>query len=336
MVTGENCETMRKLRLLLGIFLCLAPYRSAWAQAPSKLNVVYPAVTGVMTGLWVAAESKAFQKHGLDVSLLYIPSAPQVVRVMLAGDSQITVTGGAPVVSANLSGADFIFIGGIVNVPAFYVMAAPEIKTIEDLKGATVGVTRFGSSSDFAMRYVLQKHGLRAEKDVTLLQLGGMIELATALSKRLVTAATLSSPADLRARKSGARELVNMATTGVSFPQSAIVTTRTYIQAHQDDVLNFLRGYGEGMQRMIADKAMAKKVIEKYTRETDAEIVEATYRYGVDYIAPVPYPAKEGILEILKQSNHPKAKSANPDTFIDMNLVRKLEDGGLFRRSNQR
>ena len=291
---------------------------------------------GVMTALWTAAEAKAFQKYGLDVSLLYIPSAPQVVRVMLAGDSQIAVTGGAAVVSANLSGADLVVIGGIVNVPAFYVMAAPEIKTIEELRGATVGVTRFGSSSDFAMRYVLQKHGLRPEKDVTLLQLGGMLELATALSKRLVAAATLSSPADLRARKSGAQQLINMATTGVSFPQSAIVTTRSYIQAHQDEVLNFLRAYAEGMQRMTADKAMAKKVIQKYSRETDPDVLESTYRYGLDYIAPVPYPAREGIVEILKQSNHPKAKSANPDDFIDMSLVKKLEEGGFFRETNQR
>ena len=200
-------------------------------------------------------------------------------------------------------------------------MAAPEIKSLEELKGATVGVTRFGSSSDFAMRYVLQKHGLRPEKDVTLLQLGGMIELATALSKRLIAAATLSSPADLRARKSGAQELVNMATTGVSFPQSAIVTTR---------------GYAEGMQRMTTDKTMAKKVIEKYTRETDPEILESTYRYGVDYIAPIPYPAKEGIAEILRQSTHPKAKTASPDEFVDMSLVKKLEDSGFFRRVNQR
>lgn len=320
--------------LLAWIFFCLAT--SAWSQTRIKLNVVYPAVTGVMTALWTAAEAKAFQKYGLDVSLLYIPSAPQVVRVMLAGDSQITVTGGAAVVSANLSGADLVFIGGIVNVPAFYVMAAPEIKTIEELRGATVGVTRFGSSSDFAMRYVLQKHGLRPEKDVTLLQLGGMLELATALSKRLVTAATLSSPADLRARKSGAQQLINMATTGVSFPQSAIVTTRSYIQAHQDEVLNFLRAYAEGMQRMIVDKAMAKQVIQKYSRETDPDVLESTYRYGVDYIAPVPYPAKEGIVEILKQSNHPRAKTANPDDFIDMSLVKKLEEAGFFRQTSQR
>ena len=327
-------KASKQLALLAGVFFCLAT--SSWSQTRVKLNVVYPAVTGVMTALWTAAEVKSFQRYGLDVSLLYIPSAPQVVRVMLAGDAQITVTGGAAVVSANLSGADLVFIGGIVNVPAFYVMAAPEIKSIEELRGATVGVTRFGSSSDFAMRYVLQKHGLRPEKDVTLLQLGGMLELATALSKRLVAAATLSSPADLRARKSGAQQLINMATTGVSFPQSAIVTTRSYIQAHQDEVLNFLRAYAEGMQRMIADKAMAKKVIQKYSRETDPDVLESTYRYGLDYIAPVPYPAREGIVEILKQSNHPKAKSANPDDFIDMSLVKKLEEGGFFRETNQR
>ena len=127
---------MKKIVLLAGMFLWLTSQQQVWSQTRTKLNVVYPAVTGVMMGLWVAAETQVFQKYGLDVSLLYVPSAPRVVRVMLAGESQITVTGGAAVVSANLSGADFVFIGGIVNVPAFYVMAMPEIKSIEDLKGA--------------------------------------------------------------------------------------------------------------------------------------------------------------------------------------------------------
>ena len=322
---------MKKV-ILCALTLLWLQCGTASAQTVTKLNVVYPAITGVMTALWVGAESKAFQKHGVDITLLYIASAPQVVRVMLAGESQVTVTGGAPVVNANLSGADLVFIGGIVNVPAFYLMAAPEITNMDQLRGKTVGVTRFGSSSDFAMRYVLQEHGLRPEKDVTLLQLGGMIELATALSKRLIAAATLSSPADLRVRKSGAHEVVNMAKVGVSFPQSAIVTTRSYLQAHADHVANFLKGYSEGIHRMLADKNAAKKVIAKYSRETDPEILESTYQYGVDYIAPIPYPAREGIAEILRQSNHPKAKLANPDDFIDMSLVKKLDDEGFFRR----
>src|SRR4029434_2300430 len=101
---------MKKGIFLIGLFLWFPSNKQVWSQTRTKLNVVYPAVTGVMTALWVAAEFKAFQKYGLDVSLLYIPSAPQVVRVMLAGESQISVTGGAAVVSANLGGADFVFI----------------------------------------------------------------------------------------------------------------------------------------------------------------------------------------------------------------------------------
>lgn len=86
---------------------------------------------------------------------------------------------------------------------------------------------------------------------------------------------------------------------------------------------------------MTLDKTFAKKVIEKYTRDADPEIIESTDRYGVDYIAPNSYPAREGIAEILKQSNHPKASSANPDGFIAMSLVKKPDDGGFFRRSVQ-
>ena len=126
--------------------------------------------------------------------MIYIPTALQVTRVVLTGDSQIAFSGGAPVVSAVLSGADLVFVGGVANVPAFYMMALPEIKSVADLKGKTVGVTRFGSSTDFALRYLMQKHGFNSDKDVTILQLGGMPGLAAALSKRLIVAAPLSAP----------------------------------------------------------------------------------------------------------------------------------------------
>ncbi|MBI2998684.1 MAG: ABC transporter substrate-binding protein [Deltaproteobacteria bacterium] len=321
---------MRRTLLSALSFLCLAVH-PAWPQTRPKLNVVYPAISGINAALWTAAEANSFQKYGLDVTLVYIPSAPQVVRVMLSGDSQISLTGGAPVVNANLSGADLLFIGGVANVPAFYLMALPEIKSIEDLKGKTVGVTRFGSSTDFTMRYILQKHGLQPEKDVTFLQIGGMPELAAAISKRLIVAAPFSSPTNLRAKNAGARILIDMAKAGVYFPHTNIVTTRPYIRTHRDVVLNFLRGYSEGIQKMITDKAFAKKVLQKYTRENDGEIIETTYQYALDYVARPPYPTREGIIETLKQSTHPKAKTANPDDFVDLSLVRSLEDNGFFK-----
>lgn len=309
---------------------------SAWGQTATKMTVAYAAITGLQTPLWLGAEAGLYQKYGIDVTLVYIPSAPQVVRVMLAGDSQITVTGGAPVVNANLSGADFVFIGSAANVPAFYLMALPEIKRVQDLKGKTVGVTRFGSSTDFTMRHVLKAHGLEPEKDVTLLQIGGMPELAVALSKRLIVAAPFSSPSNLRARKAGAEVLIDLAKFGVHFPHSTVVTTRSYLAGHRAAAVNFLKGYSESIQRMIADKALSKRVIQKYSRESDEEILDTTYQYALDYVVRPPYATRESIVETLKQSSHPRAKAANPDSFLDMSLVRGLDESGFFQQIGMR
>ena len=311
--------------------LCLTD-PPAWGQPVTKLNVVYAAITGVQAPLWLAADTGIFRKYGLDVTLIYIPSAPQVVRVMLAGESSISLTGGAPVVNANLSGAELVFVGGAANVPAFYLMALPEIRRVEDLKGKTVGVTRFGSSTDFTVRHVLKTHGLEPDKDVTVLQIGGMPELAVALSKGTIVAAPFSSPTNLRARKTGAIVLIDVAKSGVAFPHSAIVTTRSFLASRRDVTLSFLKGYSEGTQRMLVDKPTAKRVIQKYTRDNDDEILETTYQYAVDYVVRPPYPSRAGILESLRQSTHPKAKTANPDDFVDPSLVRGLEESGFFQQ----
>jgi NitT/TauT family transport system substrate-binding protein len=312
------------------IFYLIAP--STWAQTRVKLHVVYPAVSGINAPLWYATEQNLFQKYGLEVELIYIPTALQVTRVVLTGDSQIAFSGGAPVVNAVLSGADLVFIGGVANVPAFYMMALPEIKSVADLKGKTVGVTRFGSSTDFALRYLVQKNGFNPDKDLNILQLGGMPELAAALSKRLIVAAPLSAPTHIRARAAGAQPLIDMAKAGVYFPHTAVITRRTYLKTNRDTTLNFFRGYCEGLQRFTQDKTAAKKVIQKYTRDSAEDIIEATYQYAVDYVVRPPYPNREGIVETLKLSQNAEAKKANPDNFLDSSVVKALEDQGFLRQ----
>jgi NitT/TauT family transport system substrate-binding protein len=314
------------------LFLSAFAAGHAWPQPRTKLNVVYPAISGINAALWFAAATRAFEKYGLEVKLIYIPTALQVTRVVLTGDSQIAFSGGTPVVNAVLGGADLVFIGGVANVPAFYMMALPEIKTVADLKGKAVGVTRFGSSTDFAMRYLLIKQGLNPDKDVTVLQLGGMPELAAALSKRLIAAAPLSAPTHIRARSAGAQPLIDLAKAGVYFPHTAVITTRAYLKTNREIVASFFKGYSEGMQRFLQDKATAKKVIQQYTRDSADDILEATYQYSVDYVVRPPFANREGIVETLKLSAVPEASKANPDHFIDNSVVKSLEEQGFFRQ----
>jgi ABC-type nitrate/sulfonate/bicarbonate transport system substrate-binding protein len=142
----------------------------------------------------------------------------------------------------------------------------------------------------------------------------------------------LSAPTHIRARAAGAQPLIDMAKAGVYFPHTAIITRRAYLKANRDVTLNFFRGYSEGLQRFVQDKATAKKVIQKYTRDTADEIIEATYQYAVDYVVRPPYPNREGIVETLKLSQNPEAKKANPDIFLDTNIVKTLEDQGFLRQ----
>jgi NitT/TauT family transport system substrate-binding protein len=322
---------MRRIAALILIGL-ITTSGGAWGQARVKLNVVYPAISGINAPLWYAAETHQFEKYGLEVKLIYIPTALQVTRVVMSGDSPIVFSGGTPVVNAALSGADLVFIGGVANVPAFYMMALPEIRSLADLKGKSVGVTRFGSSTDFAMRYLLLKQAINPDKDVNILQMGGMPELAAALSKKLIVAAPLSAPTHIRARSAGAQPLLDMAKAGVYFPHTAVVTKRSYLKTNRDTALNFFKGYAEGLQRFVQDKPMAKKIIQKYTRDDADDILEATYQYAVDYVVRPPYPNREGIVETLKLSQNPEAKKANPDSFIDFSVVKALDDQGFFQQ----
>jgi NitT/TauT family transport system substrate-binding protein len=304
------------------------------ALARDKLATGYTATSGVFAGLWVAQEGKLFEKYDIDSNPVLIPAASRMVQAMLGGDVAFAGAGGNAAVDATLAGGDFIMVGSLAKVPAFYIMALPEIKTIEDLRGKTIGVTRFGSSTDFTVRYVLKKHGLEPGRDVALIQTGDIMASATSLASRLIAAAPLSSPANVRAQEAGAKVLINMGTAGVYFPHDAWMARRSFINTHEDVVRRFLKGYSEGVYRMHADPALARRAIARYTRATEPKIVDAVYQYALDYVDKVPYNTREGIQEVLSQAaeKNPKAKDAKPEAFYDDRFVKELETAGFYKQ----
>ncbi|HUK40072.1 MAG TPA: ABC transporter substrate-binding protein, partial [Candidatus Acidoferrales bacterium] len=128
--------------------------------AADKLAMGYSGSSGVFAAQWIAQEAGLFEKYGIDSNQILLPAASKMVQAMLGGDVSFASAGGNAAVDADLAGADLIMVGCLAKVPAFYIMALGDIKTIEDLRGKNVGVTRFGSSTDFTMRYVLKKNGL--------------------------------------------------------------------------------------------------------------------------------------------------------------------------------
>jgi NitT/TauT family transport system substrate-binding protein len=324
---------MRKFSGCLIVFLFVFAFARA-AASKDRLAIGYTAITGIKAGLWIAEEAKLFDKYNIETDLILITSGSKMVQAMLGGDLPFAAAAGNAAVDASLAGADVVMVGALAKVPAFYIMALPEIKRIEDLRGKPVGVTRFGSSTDFTIRYLLRKHGINPERDVTMIQAGDLFAAAAMLKTKAIVAAPFSSPANLRAEESGARTLMNMGSAGVYFPHDAWMARRSFLNANEDLVRRFMKAYSEGVHKLFTEPELAKRAVQKYARSSDPKIVNAVYQYAVDYVEKIPYNTREGVQEVLNQAalRNPKAKEAKPDSFFDDRFVKELEAQGFYKQ----
>jgi NitT/TauT family transport system substrate-binding protein len=318
--------------LLSSAVLSVASVKTASAR--DDLPIGYTAITGIKAGLWVAEEAGIFEKYNIQPHLILITSGSKMVQAMLGGDLPLAGAAGNAAVDAALAGADIVMIGALAKVPAFYIMASPEIKSIEDLRGKAVGVTRFGSSTDFTIRYLLRKHGLNPDRDVTMIQAGDLFAAAAMLKSKAIVAAPFSSPTNLRAQEAGARVLMNMGEAGIYFPHDAWMARRSFINANEDLIRRFIKGYSEGVAKLFSDPDLSRRAIRRFTRATDPKIVDAVYQYAVDYVEKIPYNTREGIVEVLNQAavRNPKAKEAKPEAFYDDRFVKELDAAGFYKQ----
>jgi NitT/TauT family transport system substrate-binding protein len=303
-------------------------------RAQTKLKVAYPTTVGSMAVIWVAKESRLFEKHGLDVELIYIGGSSKVAQAMLAKEIPIAEIAIPTVIQANLAGADLVMLAGPNHKPGQKVMVKPEIKRPEDLKGKKIGVTRFGGSDDFLLRFVLGQWGIQSDREVALIQMGGAQEILAGMAAKSVDGGLLSSPLHLRAGKLGFSLLVDLSTIGVDYQGAGVVTSKSYVRENPDLTRRYLRAYVEGLHRLKTDKSFSMKVIGKYSRISEADALEETYQhYAVKVMPKVPYPTIKGIQMVLDEMSphNPKAKGLQPASFIDVTILRELEQSGFIK-----
>jgi NitT/TauT family transport system substrate-binding protein len=322
---------MKSILLLATAFLLLASHSAAHAQT-KRIPVAYSAVSATQSSFYLTKEAGYFEKHGLFVDPVYVASGTKVAQAVIAGEFPIALAGGT-VVNANLAGGDTAIFGGLVNVPSFYVFVHPSIKRPEDLKNKTVGVTTFGSSTDFSIRYLIRKWGMEPDKDVRILQMGGQPQIVAAMVAGAIQGGVLSSPANFNAMKAGFQMMVDFKTVGLDYPTVSLVSTRSYIKKDPQTVRRFLMAYSEGTERLYHDKELAMKVIGKYTKTTDREALESAYTFATTFIERpprLPYKAVETILAQIGEKD-PKAKTHKPEDFIDPTFYNELEKSGFFK-----
>jgi len=317
-------------RLIVFSFIMILGF-STLASA-QKLVVGYSGITAIQAPFWIIKDAGFFKQEGLDANLIYIAASSTMAQAMLAGEVAISTANSQAVVDTGLQGGDLVAVGAIVNFVALYVIAAPEIKNVADLKGKPVGVSRFGATTDFAIQMFLKKYGLEPVRDVPIIQIGGLPELAAALSKKSIYAAAMSYPMGLVAQQAGMKVLANLAKEEIPFLHQGLTTTGKFLRARREQVKAFVRAYGRAVHFMHTRKEESKAIVSRYTKVTDPAMLESTMQYAYDFVEKVPLVKREAVQVTLDESSkkNPKAKQANAEQFYDNSLVQELVNEGFF------
>jgi len=321
------------LSLIVATLLVAAfppPILAAAVTPAVGVRVGYPQPSGAQLPLWVMSEAKLDKKYGVDLQNIYISGGARLTQTLVAGDIDMATTGGA-VINAVLSGADLVYIALIVPTYGFSLYARPETKDVPSLKGKVVGVMTKGASSDHGLIALLRHNHLTPGQDVKFLYLGGVREALAALERGIVSAAVLSAPTTLLARRLGFKEVVNIATLNLPYVHNGLVTGRVMTRQQPERIKSFLRAYIASVKVTNEDPETSKRALGRFLATNDAAVIDEAYQTFRGIFPKVPYITEDNIRAVLNVADHPKAATADPKEFFDNRFLKELEDSGFVQ-----
>jgi NitT/TauT family transport system substrate-binding protein len=306
-------------------FSRVGPSRSA------EINVVWTSEVGQFAPLWITKEAKLFEKYGNTVQLIFIQGASSAAAALSSGDAQVGMF--SPQVVISTPALDLVMFGRLGNSMDNRIFARKGIKSIKEVK--RVAISRFGSNADFAARFLLQREGLKPDIDVALLQVGNQSNRIVAVETNNADAAMLTPPMTLQGRKLGLTLLIDASKLNIPYSSLMFVARRPYLTKNRTDLVNFTKAMIEGVAYYKANKEFSLKVLSKYMKVQDREVLEENFR---EYDFPLkPYPAREyyelPIQEVGKKD--PKVLKENPERYADMSLVKEIESSGFIDKVMQ-
>jgi NitT/TauT family transport system substrate-binding protein len=307
-------------------------------SAQDKVRVGLSSVSATNGSIWVAEDKGLFRKHGIDVEVIVVGGGgARVVSSLVAGDLHFSVGGGEGSVRSQLRGADTVIAASSLSKGLQRIMARPEIKTYQELKGRRIGITQYGSAAHLVLLLMLKKWDMRTDQ-VQILQVGSSPAMLASLDKGGIDAAVLTLPTFFVAEDRGYRTVGDPVTMDIFYLQNTLESTRNFLRKNRDVSLRFMRGYIEGIAYFKKNKSESLHVMRKKLRiqseqERDNRYLEQSYNLLANAYNDIPYPALKSVQTIIDKvaEDEPKVKERDVKSFVDDSFVKELEDSGFTK-----
>jgi len=290
--------------------------------------------------IWLARDTGIFSKHGLDVEIIFMRGGALITMGILSGELQLSGVGAESVVAAKLEGGDAVLLACPLDTDLVYLIGRPDIKTPEQLKGKSTAVTRLGSSIHFYLRSALKYLGMDADKEMTVLQLGGGPEIAAALETGRIAAGILTIRYALPFLERGWPVLIDLSKTDLKYPPSCVGSSRAFVRKNPNTVERFLKAYTEAIHVIKTDSALTKRVYAKEYRESDAAVVDKIVTVYSGLFKSIPSVPASGLETVIREAAARKALPSEafrqPDFYKDDAPLQKIVKDGWIQQLSKR
>lgn len=313
---------MKKLKealLIAPIFLLTLFCISAQGK-----NVVIATSSVVLTNvpIWVGIERKFFEESGITVQYVVMRS-DLAVKGLITGDVDY-MQSSSSVLRAAVAGAPLVAIFGAYNRTFFDLVAKPETKSLVDLRGKIIGISRYGASTEYAVRFGLKANGIDPDKDVKLLALGGGSDAAriSALQGGIISAAVLQVPSNLIARKLGAHTILSLGEY-LETLFAGLGTSSKKIQQNREEAKEVVRGVVKSIDYMTGHPLETKAIIQRNLRGIETPTVDYIYDLVVKHATRNGIPSRKALENALLGTQF-EGKPINFDKLVDFSIAREV------------
>lgn len=320
------------LSVIFGVAMLVG--NAAQAEAQERIRLAWAGASPSNSPIWAMQERKFLEKQGLRPEIISISASPTVLQALLANEIDAASISVTTLTSSRLAGFDAVMIVGVVPTFVDFIVSTKEITSVEQLKGKIAGVNRLGSTSDLGLRLALRKLGIDPEKDVKIIPAGGNPERFAALSKGVTQFTIMPEPFVREAERLGFRKLFSINTLNIPFWWNGILTREAIVKEKRPLMLKLTTAMVEAIHYLKTDKEGAKALFRKNLGISDPEALERAYNAYIPIFNEAPYPTPDGVktmLDDMARSN-PKAAAADPNQFVDLSLVREIENSGFIKK----
>ena len=302
--------------------------------AADKVRIAYVSPSVSLSLPWLARETGILAKHDLVAEVLLITGSPRLVQSLIAGDVDVAFAGITAITRARVRGAEVAILGAAANVSSQKLMVGrnSKIRRLEDLKGAIIGVSQYGSEADTFARNAVAVAGLKPDKDVTMLQLGGHPQVAAAMVAGKLDVGALGGLAALTAEKAGAKLLTSASELKILSPSGTFATTRNFIQRRRSVVDRLMRSFIEAIHYLKTNRTGSIALLQKYFGGLSAEEASYLYQEQIDLMEVLPAPNDKALQSVLDRETDPKVKSFSLADFVDASFFKEIEKSGMIEQ----